>query len=226
MAPAVGVRRSAAATLLGLCLIAAPAGAADGKGLRVTGSFGHTGAIASIPKNFNDLFGGGTTEEGITIDWENLSDHGGRSLRLGLMAPVNDRVSVGVEGAADDLFSVFVSARDETGAVLDAQPVVHCSTWNLAWRVDADILAVPGSKSWRVPSSTLTATGTAGMWRVTIDRLLRRLEENDVLGWTAGLAWNFQLPAGVALGPAVRYARVFDDGVGRYVTVSLDWNWR
>ena len=86
--------------------------------------------------------------------------------------------------------------------------------------------SLPERKAWRVPSSTLIASGTAGIWRTTDDRLLRRLSENDAFGWSLGLGWAFRLSDGFALGPAVRYARVFNDQVGRYVTGSLDWNWR
>jgi len=218
---------AAAALVLGLGLVPGPAHAGLLPGIRLTGSIGHTSAIASVPKDFNAAYAGRVQPpEGSTVDWETLSDRGGRSLRLALMAPLSHRVSVGVEGATDDLFSIIVATRDGTGELSDANPVIHRSTWSLGWRADADVWTLPSAKSWRLPASTLVATGTAGVWRVTTDRLLRRLDENDAFGWSLGMGWNFQLPAGIALGPAVRYARVFEDGVGRYVTASLDWNWR
>lgn len=216
------------AVLGALWLLAACAAPATAEGaLRWAGSFGHTAAIAAIPSDLGAVDPGSVkARDGSTIDWDGLSDRGGRSLRLALLAPVTDRVAVGAEVWTDDLLSLVASERTSVGETVDAQPVLHRSDWGLAWRVDAQAWSFPAVKAWRVPVSHLTATGTAGVWRTTDDRLLRRLAEDDAFGWSLGAGWTFQLPGRVSIGPAFRYARVFNDRIGRYVIGSLDWNWR
>jgi hypothetical protein len=224
-------------------VVPAAAGATVLPGVRWAGGFGRTTAVAAYPRDLNGAMSGVVeAPQGYTVDWEDLSEVGRWSLRFAMLAPLNERVSVGAEVFADDI-AVLVAALKATGEVpgtvvgetVDAQEYGHRDIWGLAWRVDADAWRFGafgargggngGTRTW-VPPSRVVVTGTAGVWRVTADRLRRPQHEGDAFGWSLGVGWRFQLPGRAALGPTLRYCRVFDDRVGRYVTAGFDWGWR
>jgi len=213
----------AALACLALALAAPAAGA---EGLRWAGTFGRTSAIATVPKNLNQVLADQIeAQPGTVVDWEDLSDVGGWSIRFAALAPLNRRMDVGVELFYDDLASIVAALKTDTGELLDAAAFLHRATWGAAYRLDAKLWSLPGHTSW-LPPSTLVATGTSGMWRVADDVVRQRFAEEDAFGWSLGLGWRFQLPGRIAAGPAFRYCRVFNDRLGRYVTASLDWGWR
>lgn len=146
-------------------------------------------------------------------------DHGGWSVALAPMWPVEDRFSFGATFFADDMGGTIGRLRDPNdGTDLGATELGHTSVLGAAWRLD---------REW---GSLLTwmpyASGSWGYYSVADDtrgRIERRVGST-----------GFSLAAGVrraigdrhAVGTSIRYHRLFNDRLGRYVGWAVDWSYR
>lgn len=152
-------------------------------------------------------------------------DEGGWSGRLGALFAVRERFATGVEISADDMGQSLGDLTDPNdGVALGAVATLHRAVYAASWRVDA----VTGShEAWGGKyAGAGFASVTGGWYGIRDDRLGRSAGSDNAPGWSAGAGWRFDLPGRIALGPAVRYVRVFSDRAGRWMSVGVDARWR
>jgi len=144
---------------------------------------------------------------------------GGLSLGIAGLWPIDERLfSAGVMLLADDMGSQTGPLRDpNSGVPLGTTEILHRAVYGVAFRVDA---TPPARKGWGWLGS-----GTWGAYQVV----------DDVRGDVSGVEYGtgFSLAAGVryglrttsALAGVVRYHRVFDERVGRYMSFGAEFTW-
>jgi hypothetical protein len=145
---------------------------------------------------------------------------GGSSASLALMWPVAPRVSFGVMLHGDDAGSTLDSLRDEQGRGLEYGKIeqVHRAAWGMSWRLD---VAAPARFK-----ATPFASATWGYYRVADDLRGEKLSSVGSAGFSLAAGAHWQFGRYVALGPVVRYHRLFNDREGRFMSAGLDCAWR
>ena len=150
-------------------------------------------------------------------------DAGGFSASGALLWPVDwrlgDRLAFGLGLSADDMGSEVGQVYDpHTGQALGATELRQRSVYTAAWRMDLRLGRHLGAEPY--------ASGTWGVSRVTDARLGNQLSTVGSTGF--GLAGGLRWPIGPAgsLGLGLRYNRLFNDVVARYMSAGLDWGWR
>jgi hypothetical protein len=161
-----------------------------------TGSVGHTLAVVGEP------------------------NEGGWSIAAGALWPLDlEPLSFGISYFAEDAgqrFSRFTDVNDgeDLGTVLDQ----HRAAWSLSWRLDADLAE---RKGWRP-----FASSTFGYYRVVNDARGQIQSRVGSAGFSLGAGLRHALGAHGALGASVRYHRLDNDVLGRFVSAGVDWSWR
>jgi hypothetical protein len=143
---------------------------------------------------------------------------GGFSGRLSAVWPVETHFDFGGELSADDFGSqvgqIVDAGGNERGSVQQAQR----STFGAAWRMDANLP--------QVRHATPYATGTWGVYRIADSQLGVPLSHVGTTGFTLGGGLRWPVTSGHAVGVHVRYARLFNDVAGRFMSAGVDWTWR
>jgi len=201
-----GVRAIAMAGATALLAHAAlPAPCAANGGVRISGSVGHTFAIL------------GTVRAGApAFDVRALAPVGGPSGML----------SLGVGAWADDMGQVVERLIDPT-TLEDVGAAEGASRFLVGGGLAGELhlRQAPGNGA-HGPRGGPFLTGAAGIYYVE-SRERSSLEHTDnALGWSAAAGWRFRAGAFGSLGPSIRYHRVFDDRVGRFMAAGVDWTWR
>ena len=145
---------------------------------------------------------------------------GGMSLRGALMWPLEDeRFATGVEVFAEDFGSIIGDLYDpNTGAYAGQSLRRHRAAYGGAWRFDA---ALSRGSRWEPYVS-----GSWGFGRVRDDSLgiEKQTWNSTAVGLGAGA--RRAVRTNFTVGAAARYQWLFNDRVGRYASVSLEWGWR
>ncbi len=169
-------------------------------------------AAAGAMPGLETTLGGATAISG-------TPDAGGWSVSLSPMWPVEDRYAFGVMLFADDMGETFGTLRDPNdGTDLGTTELGHTYVLGAAWRLDREW----GSLVTWMPY----VSGTWGYYNVADD--LRGHIERRVS------STGFSLAGGVrravndhhAIGASIRYHRLFNDRIGRYVGWAVDWSFR
>ena len=160
---------------------------------------------------------------GQTFGATSAPDHGGLSLSLAALWPVDwrlgDRVVLGMAVSADDLGSELGQLRDShDGTALGATQLRQRSVYALEWRMDA--------RAHQRLGATPYASGTWGFSRVLDGHLGTRLRSVGSTGFSLGGGLGWPIGGAGTLGIALRYHRLFNDVVGRYLSAGVDWGWR
>jgi hypothetical protein len=129
-------------------------------------------------------------------------------------------VSFGVMLHGDDAGSTLDSLRDEQGRGLEYGKIeqVHRAAWGMSWRLD---VAAPARFK-----ATPFASATWGYYRVADDLRGEKLSSVGSAGFSLAAGAHWQFGRYVALGPVVRYHRLFNDREGRFMSAGLDCAWR
>lgn len=154
---------------------------------------------------------------GGTLAISGTPDDGGWSVSLSPMWDVHDRWLFGVMLFADDMGTEFGQLVDPNdGSDRGTVQLGHTHVLGAAWRLDREW----GSITTWLPY----VSGTWGYYRLL----------DDVRGEPRGRegSTGFSLAGGVrravsdrqAIGVSVRYHRLFNDHVGRYVGWGVDWS--
>ena len=167
------------------------------------------------------------TEVGGTFAVNAEPDEGGFSLALASMWPVDPPFGLGgalrfgVMGFADDMGSQEIRLQDPNDPSIDLGPAegAHRIAWGGAWRLDATAPVTwwgwspVGNASW-------------GVWRVQDDVRGEIRSAVSSTGFGLGLGLDRPLSSRHAIGIGVRYDRLFNDVVGRYMSGGLNWRWK
>lgn len=146
-------------------------------------------------------------------------DDGGWSLALGATWPIEERLRFGLGVFADDMGAGFGRLSDPNdGTDLGIVPERHRATLGAAWRLDAEFAPRRGWAPF--------ASGTWGAYRIADDFRGQGAGAVGATGFSLGAGVRRPLAGRVAFGASVRYHRLFDDRVGRWVTAGVDWAWR
>ena len=131
-----------------------------------------------------------------------------------------DHLFAGFEIAGEDLGAIVGQIHDQhDNELLGATQLGQRAVYSASFRADLEgrrtrLRAIP------------FVNGSWGLARVDDARLATRLSSVGTTGFSlgGGLRW----PAGHtgSLGVSVRYRRWFNDVIGRYMSVALDWGWR
>ena len=151
-------------------------------------------------------------------------DEGGFAASLALQWPPDwrfgDHVLAGVEVAAEDLGATVGQIHDQhDGSPIGATQLAQRAVYSASFRVDLEgrrtrLRAIP------------FANGTWGVARVDDARLDTRLSSVGTTGFGLGGGLRWMAGHTGSLGLSVRYHRWFNEVVGRYMSVGLDWGWR
>ncbi len=144
---------------------------------------------------------------------------GGASLGLAALWPFDPYFAFGPARFADDLGTGagrLADPNDHTD--LGAVAGIHREAVGGAWRLDAWL---PVRGPW-----SPYASGTWGIYHVTDDFLGTRTHSLNSTGWSLGAGLDYRFGNAVTVGPSVRYHRLFNDRVGRYIGIGLDVGWR
>ena len=194
--------------VLALALVGpAGAGAADWRP-EVTGSVGGTLAVLGEP-------GGG-----------------GAAVDAGFLWPVQDGIAFGFGVLADDLGEDMGRLRDpKNGSDLGPVPARHRWAMAVVWRADVRPPERFGLKS-RLPLGLgwilhePFASGTWGYYRIADEARGEKVDDVGSIGFSLAAGLRGRIGRNLAVGPTVRYHRLFNDRAGRYVSAGLDWSWR
>ena len=156
---------------------------------------------------------------GGTLAISGESGDGGWSLALSPMWSLEDRFSFGVTFFADDMGTELGRLRDPNdGTDLGATELGHAFVLGAAWRLD---------REW---GSLLTwmpyVSGTWGYYTVTDDRRGRVERRVGSTGFSLGAGVRRAVTDRHAVGTSIRYHRLFNDRIGRYVGWAVDWSFR
>lgn len=146
-------------------------------------------------------------------------DSGGWSVALSPMWTVEDRILFGVTFFADDIGTEIGRLRDPNdGTDLGATELGHTYVLGTGWRLD---------REW---GSLLTwmpyASGTWGYYNVTDDRRGSIVHRTGSTGFSLAGGVRRAVGERYAVGTSVRYHRLFNDRLGRYVEWAVDWSFR
>lgn len=143
----------------------------------------------------------------------------GLAASLSVLWPVEDRLAFGVALLADDLGSNVVELFEPTtGASLGLEEARHRAVYGAAWRLD---VRPREDLAWRP-----YASGTWGWSLVRDDVRGRTLSQLSSTGFTLGAGVRHAVRSSAAVGFALRYHRLLNDRVGRYVSAGMEWSWR
>jgi len=167
-----------------------------------------------------------TTEAGGTFGINAEPDGGGFSLALAATWPVEPPFGLfgglrfGLMGFSDDMGSEEIRLQDPNDPSIDLGPAegAHRMTWGGAWRLDATLPA-----SWW--GWTPAGNATWGVWRVQDDVRGEIQHAVTSTGFGLGLGVERPLTPRHTIGLGVRYQRLFNDTVGRYMSGGLSWRW-
>jgi hypothetical protein len=156
---------------------------------------------------------------GGTLAIEGAPDEGGWSVSLSPMWPLEERWSFGAMLFADDMGAEFGRLSDPNdGMDLGAAELGHAYVLGAAWRLD---------REW---GSLLTwmpyASGTWGYYRVIDDLRGEVTQRAGSTGFSLGGGVRRAINDRNAIGASVRYHRLFNDRLGRYVGWAVDWSFR
>jgi len=156
---------------------------------------------------------------GGTLAISGVPDDGGWSLALSPMWPLEDRFSFGATFFADDMGAEFGRLRDPNdGTDLGAVELGHTFVLGAAWRLD---------REW---GSLLTwmpyVSSTWGYYHVTDDRRGRVQGRVGSTGFSLGAGVRRAVTDRHAVGASIRYHRLLNDRIGRYVGWAVDWSFR
>ena len=144
---------------------------------------------------------------------------GGASLGFSALWPFDPYFAFGPVLFVDDLGTGAERLTDPNDHTdLGAVAGLHRSTVGGAWRLDARL---PAQGSW-----SPYASGSWGLYHVTDDFLGTRTRSLTSTGFSLGAGLMYRLGNTVSIGPSVRYHRLFNDQVGRYLGIALDADWR
>jgi opacity protein-like surface antigen len=160
-----------------------------------------------------------TATAGATTAISGVPDEGGFAMSVSPMWPVHGPVSFGVMIFADDMGAEIGQMLDPNDGT-DLGAVAEKNTWvtGAAWRLDGEWGSIT---SW-MPF----ASGTLGWYRVIDDHDGTVSRALSSVGFSLGGGVRFPLSERQALGASVRYNRLLNDRIGRYVTLSMDWSYR
>ncbi len=146
-------------------------------------------------------------------------DGGGFSGSLAALWPIEERFSLGAMLVADDLGM-------ETGPLVDAhtgEPLgrtarFHRAIYGGTWRLDGRLDTRRGWEPF--------ASATWGFYSINDELHGAFLGRVSAAGFSLGGGLRRPLGSRGALGASLRYHRMFDNRIGRYVSAGLDWAWR
>ncbi len=131
----------------------------------------------------------------------------------------SERIVFGASLLADDLGSrAFAPVDTSTGATLGLEEQRHRAVYGAAWRLD---LRPWEDRAWRP-----FASGTWGWSRVRDDVRGRTLADVSSAGFTLAGGVRHSIRTHATAGLVVRYHRLFNDRVGRYMSAGMEWSWR
>ena len=144
-------------------------------------------------------------------------NQGGFSIWLSALWPFEQYFAFGPSLFADDLGTEAERLTDPNDHTdLGAVAGLHRITYGGAWRLDAEW---PTRGAWAP-----YASGTWGLCHVADDLLGETVDTWNSTGFSLGVGLRY-LFHGATVGTSVRYHRLFNDQVGRYVGISLDGSW-
>jgi hypothetical protein len=169
-------------------------------------------AAARVMPGFDASLGGAFAVSG-------SPDGGGLSFSISPMWPVEDRVAFGAMFFVDDMGTEFGRLQDPNdGTDLGAVSTNHGHVAGAAWRLDAEW----GSLRTWLPF----VSGTWGYYRVIEDVRGTTLGEVGSTGFSVAVGARRPLGGRNAVGASIRYHRLFNDHIGRYVGGAIDWSFR
>ena len=150
---------------------------------------------------------------------------GGEAFQLDALLPMRDSWSIGYAFYGADMGQGTERLLDpNNGTDLGAAGGPTRYVYGVGWALDVHPWAgrtnAAGVLRW------LSVAGTVGHYRIRVETQGDVLEDDDAFGWALAGRWRLPLGAHAAFGQWVRYTRVFDDRLGRYVSAGLDWTWR
>ncbi len=156
---------------------------------------------------------------GRTLAINSRPDGGGFDARLAAMWPVEGRFSIGATAIASDMGLTLGRLTDvHSGTDLGELARQHRAVYGLAWRLDADVRPVGGWDPF--------GSATWGFYSVN-DELHGNLQGRvAAAGFGLGGGLRRQVGDRGALGASLRYTRMFNDRLGRYMSAGVDWVWR
>jgi hypothetical protein len=155
------------------------------------------------------------TGVGGTVAAAGEPNRGGLSCNLAALWPVEAGLRFGVTLYADDMGEDVGTLRDpHDGTVLGPVQDRHRWVYGGGWRGDY-VFGTTGA--W-----DRYASATWGYYRVEDDRLGEVQRAVSSAGFGLGLGLRHPFSPRNPVGASIRYHRLFQGGVGHYVTVSLD----
>jgi hypothetical protein len=156
---------------------------------------------------------------GRTIAISGEPDNGGFSVGVSPMWTVEDRWSFGAMFLADDMGAKFGRLVDPNdGTDLGATELGHAYVLGAAWRLDHEW----GSLVTWMPY----VSGSWGYYNVVDDRRGRIDQRVGSTGFSLGGGVRRAVNDRNAVGTSIRYHRLFNDRIGRYVGWAVDWSFR
>jgi hypothetical protein len=158
---------------------------------------------------------------GGTFAISGVPDEGGFAFSLAPMWYVGDGISAGFMLSADDMGTELGRLTDvNDGSDLGATALRQSWVSSASFRMDAEWGSID---SW-MPF----VSGTWGWYRIIDDEGFggERVKDRNSVGWSAGGGIRWQIAEGQALGTSMRYHRLFNDRIGRFMSWSLDWSFR
>ena len=143
---------------------------------------------------------------------------GGASLSAAALWRVGRGLRFGFGLFAEDMGSETVKLRDiHDGSDLGPVAGLHRMALGAAWRLDGEL----------APAMGWTPFGSAswGIWRISDDTQGRDLGAIGSTGFSLGGGLRHAVGR-FQMGPSVRYHRLFNERVGRFVAAGVDWSWR
>ncbi|MBI5711406.1 MAG: hypothetical protein HZC42_14065 [Candidatus Eisenbacteria bacterium] len=155
---------------------------------------------------------------GATLGVLGPPDGGGASLSAAALWPVGYGLRFGLSLFAEDMGSETVELTDiHDGSDLGSVAGLHRMALGAAWRLDGEFAPALG---W-IPFGS----ATWGIWRVSDDVQGRELGAIGSTGFSLGGGLRHAVGR-FQLGASVRYHRLFNERVGRFVAAGVDWSWR
>ena len=145
----------------------------------------------------------------------------GRAFDASLAAlwPVEERFSLGVMVCASDLGVTTGHLADtHSGEDLGKIEQLHRAIYGVAWRLDARVGSLRGWDPF--------ASASWGFYSINDELHGDLLGREASTGFSLGGGLRHSIGTRAALGASMRYHRLFNDRVGRYMSAAVDWSWR
>jgi len=150
---------------------------------------------------------------------------GGPAVQLDALLPMSRTWSIGFAFYGADMGQKTERLLDPNdGTDLGAVGGPTRYAYGVGWALDVHPWA--GQIDAPKALSGLSLAGTAGHYRITVETQGDVHEDDDAFGWALAERWRLPVGAHAALGQWVRYTRVFDARLGRYMSAGVDWTWR